>query len=110
MQKVTEKMSLDFSVVIPVFNEEENILELYRRLTAQMEKLGAYEIIMVDDGSSDRSWELIKELHKKGPRMKGISFSRNFGHHVAITAGLDQAQGNAVILKCYRSEKGFYTR
>ena len=88
----------DFSVVIPIYNEEENIPELYSRLTSVMEKLGSYEIIMVDDGSKDRSWELIRELHTKDPRVKGISFSRNFGHHIAITAGLDQARGNAIIL------------
>jgi dolichol-phosphate mannosyltransferase len=87
-----------FSVVIPIYNEEENIPELYRRLTSVMEKLGTYEIIMVDDGSNDESWELIKEFHEKDPRVKGISFSRNFGHHIAITAGLDHAQGEAVIL------------
>lgn len=88
-----------FSVVIPIHNEEENIPELYNRLTAVMEKqLGSYEIIMVDDGSKDRSWELIKELHNKDQRVKGISFSRNFGHHIAITAGLDYAKGEAVIL------------
>ncbi len=98
MQKTTEKISIDFSVVIPVFNEEENVLELYRRLTAQMEKLGTYEIIMVDDGSTDRSWGLIKELHEKDSRVKGLSFSRNFGHHIAITAGLDHAKGEKVIL------------
>ena len=98
MQKVTEKMSLDFSVVIPVFNEEENILELYRRLTAQMEKLGAYEIILVDDGSSDASWQFIKELHESDSRVKGLSFSRNFGHHIALSAGLDYAKGNIMIL------------
>jgi glycosyltransferase involved in cell wall biosynthesis len=98
MQKTTEKISIDFSVVIPVYNEEENILELYSRLTAQMEKLGTYEIIMVDDGSTDMSWGFIKELHEKDSRLKGLSFSRNFGHHIAITAGLDHAKGEKVIL------------
>lgn len=88
----------EFSIVIPIFNEEENISELYRRLSAVMEKLGTYEIIMVDDGSKDRSWNLIKELHAKDSRVKGVSFSRNFGHHLAITAGLDHAKGKAIIL------------
>lgn len=95
-----------FSIVIPIYNEEENIPELYRRLTAVMEKLcgnkenpeNGFEIIMVNDGSTDRSWHIIKELHEKDSRVKGISFSRNFGHHVAITAGLDHAKGNAIIL------------
>jgi glycosyltransferase involved in cell wall biosynthesis len=95
-----------FSVVIPICNEEENIQELSLRLTAVMERLCAeaekagdgYEIIMVDDGSRDRSWELIRGLHAKDPRIRGISFSRNFGHHVAVTAGLDIAEGDAVVL------------
>lgn len=88
----------DFSVVIPVYNEEENIPELCRRLTDVMEKLGTYEIIVVDDGSKDRSWEIIKDLHEKDSRIKGLSFSRNFGHHIAITAGIDYAKGDAIIL------------
>lgn len=94
------------SVVIPVYNEEENIPELYRRLTAVLEKLCEeekrsetdYEIILIDDGSIDNSWQLIRGLHQKDPRLKGISFSRNFGHHIALTAGLDHAEGEAVIL------------
>ena len=95
-----------FSVVIPIYNEEENIPELYNRLTAVMNRLCEsegynsrdYEIIMVDDGSSDNSWALIKSLNGKDNRVKGISFSRNFGHHIAITAGIDYARGNAIIL------------
>ncbi len=88
----------DFSVVIPVCNEEENLLELHKRLSSVLEKLGSYEIIFVDDGSRDRSWVIIKELHEKDGRVRGVSFSRNFGHHIAITAGLDYARGKTIIL------------
>lgn len=96
----------EISVVIPIYNEEENIPELYRRLTEVLEKLcigkgyppDSFEILMVDDGSKDRSWQAIREIHGKDRRAKGISFSRNFGHHVAVTAGLDHAKGEAVIL------------
>ena len=96
----------EFSVVIPICNEQENIPELCRRLTGVMESLCAvvnlpgdrYEIIMVDDGSRDASWERIREYHDRDSRVKGLSFSRNFGHHIAITAGIDSARGNAVIL------------
>jgi polyisoprenyl-phosphate glycosyltransferase len=96
----------EFSVVIPIYNEQENIPELYRRLTQVMEQIcrdecrpaDSCEIVMVDDGSNDNSWRLIRELHEKDGRVKGFSFSRNFGHHIAITAGLDYAKGNAVIL------------
>ena len=96
----------EFSVVIPICNEQENIPELCRRLTGVMESLCAslnlpddcYEIILVDDGSRDASWERIKTFHDSDRRVKGISFSRNFGHHIALTAGIDSARGNSVIL------------
>ena len=88
----------DFSVVIPIYNEEENLFDLYKRLSSVLDKLGTYEIILVDDGSRDRSWPIIKELHEKDERVKGVSFSRNFGHHIAITAGLDHARGKTIIL------------
>jgi dolichol-phosphate mannosyltransferase len=83
------KDGIDFSVVIPIYNEEENISELYQRLTRVMKSLGKYEIVMVDDGSNDRSWELIRGLNERGPRVKGIKYFKNFGDHIAITAGLD---------------------
>jgi glycosyltransferase involved in cell wall biosynthesis len=95
-----------FTIIIPIHNEEENIPELYNRLSSVMEGLcgregyppDAFEVLMVDDGSKDRSWQLILGLHEKDPRVKGMSFSRNFGHHIALTAGLDHARGDAVIL------------
>jgi glycosyltransferase involved in cell wall biosynthesis len=90
--------SLAYSVVIPVFNEEENLPELYRRLTAVMERLGSYEVILVDDGSTDGSYSAIKRVHQRDPRIKAVKLSRNFGHHVALTAGMDYARGAAVIL------------
>lgn len=89
---------VEFSIVIPVYNEEENVSELHRRLGTVMERLGTYEIIFVDDGSSDNSWQIIKDLHERDSNVKGLSFSRNFGHHIAITAGLDHANGKAIIL------------
>ena len=99
-------MPVNFSIVIPIYNEEENIPELYRRLTAVLEKLcgaegypaDSYEIILVDDGSNDHSWEFIKQLHQKDQRIKGINFSRNFGHHAAVLAGLNYSAGNYTIL------------
>ncbi|MDQ7787196.1 MAG: glycosyltransferase family 2 protein [Thermodesulfovibrionales bacterium] len=98
--------SPEFSIVIPICNEEENIPLLYKQLVQVMEGICAgarnaeycFEIILVDDGSTDGSWELIRDLNAKDHRVKGISFSRNFGHHVALTAGLDYAQGRAIIL------------
>jgi len=94
------------SAVIPIYNEEENIPELHERLTPILEKLCSdsghsrdnYEIIMVDDGSRDRSWELIRGLHRRDSRVRGMTFSRNFGHHIALTAGLDNCRGSTVVL------------
>ncbi len=91
--------SVRFSVVIPVFNEEEVLPETYRRLTGVMEELSEpYELIFVNDGSRDRSPEILDDLARKDPRVRVIHFSRNFGHQAAITAGMDYARGEAVIV------------
>jgi polyisoprenyl-phosphate glycosyltransferase len=98
-QSLEQRDTVDLSVVIPVFNEEEVLPELFRRLVDVLEGLGkSFEILFVDDGSRDRSWSVIEELHSKDERVKGVSFSRNFGQHIAITAGIDHALGEAVIL------------
>jgi polyisoprenyl-phosphate glycosyltransferase len=97
---------MEISVVIPIHNEGASIPELYERLTAVLERLSrefamadtSYEIIMVDDGSQDDSWRLISALHARDARLKGLRLSRGFGHHVALTAGLDRAGGAAVVL------------
>jgi len=88
-----------YSFVVPVFNEEELLPELHRRLVAVADQLdGDCEFVMVDDGSSDRSRELMTDLHEKDPRLKLLFLSRNFGHQVAISAGLDFASGDAVVI------------
>ncbi|MEZ4589998.1 MAG: glycosyltransferase family 2 protein [Chloroflexota bacterium] len=87
------------SIVAPVYNEEAVLAELHRRVSEVLDQLGEpWELVLVNDGSGDRSAEVIAELHQKDPRVKGISFSRNFGFQVAVTAGLNHAQGDAVIL------------
>lgn len=87
------------SIIAPVYNEEPVLPELYRRVSAIMDELGEpWELVLVDDGSRDRSAAIIAELHAADPRVRGISFSRNFGFQEAVTAGLDYAQGDAVIL------------
>ncbi len=86
------------SVVIPIYNEEDTLPLLYERLTAAMEGIGEpYEVLFVNDGSADRSECLLAEMHERDPRIKVVNFSRNFGHQVAITAGLNLAEGDAVI-------------
>lgn len=88
-----------FSLVIPIFNEQENLQELCQRFTRVMEGLNkSYEIIFVDDGSSDYSFQTLQNLHQKDRQIRVIRFSRNFGHHIAITAGLDHAQGQTIVL------------
>ena len=87
------------SVVIPAFNEEKNIKVLYSRLLPVLSKIDAnYEVIIVDDGSRDATENVVKELHQSDAKVKLIRFSRNFGHQVALTAGLDYARGDAVIV------------
>jgi len=88
-----------FSVVVPVFNEEPVIEETHRRLGEVMRKTGEpFELIFVDDGSSDRSAEIISRLSRKDATTRLVSFSRNFGHEAATTAGLDHARGQAVVI------------
>lgn len=92
-------VSAELSVVVPVYNERESVPELYRRLTAALAGVvGSFEVVLVDDGSSDGSWEIIRELASRDARVKGLSFSRNFGHQMAFTAGLDHADGDAVVI------------
>lgn len=88
-----------YSILLPVFNEESNVKHLYDRLTKVMGSLThEYEIIFVDDNSKDRSLAILEYLNRMDPRVKIIKLSRNFGHQMAITAGLDYAQGDAVIM------------
>nr|WP_213650801.1 glycosyltransferase family 2 protein [Paenibacillus sp. J23TS9] len=88
-----------YSVVIPVYNEEEVIQETYWRLKNVMDSTGeSYELLFVNDGSRDRTAELILGIGEKDPSVTLIQFSRNFGHQVAITAGMDYAKGEAVIV------------
>ncbi len=92
-------MRVELSVVVPVFNEEENLDELHRRLTASLDgAVKSYELVLVDDGSVDRSWEIITSLARRDWRVRGLRFARNFGHQMAFTAGLREARGDAVVI------------
>ena len=87
------------SVVAPVFNEAETVPFFYERMTAVLEGIGRpYELILVDDGSRDASLAAMVEIQGRDPRVKVLSLSRNFGHQVAITAGMDYAAGDAVVV------------
>jgi polyisoprenyl-phosphate glycosyltransferase len=86
-----------YSVVAPVYNEEALVAEFCQRAIAAMEPLGEpFEIVLVNDGSRDESPEIIRRLHEQDPRIKVVNFSKNFGHQIAITAGMDYARGDAV--------------
>ena len=92
-------VSPEYSFVIPILDEEDTLGELYRRLAPVMDRLdGTCEVILVDDGSTDRSYQVMQELHHGDPRVRALRLSRNFGHQVAISAGLDHARGKAVII------------
>ncbi len=88
-----------YSIVAPVFNEEETLPHFYKRVVAVMDALNEpFELLLVNDGSRDNSFQIMKSLHEQDPRVHVIDFSRNFGHQIAISAGLDYAQGQAVII------------
>ena len=88
----------DISVVIPVFNESENLEELHRELVAALEKTGRpFEIILIDDGSTDSSWAVLRSLQQKDGRIKLIRLRRNFGQTAALAAGFDHAGGGIII-------------
>ncbi len=87
------------SIVAPVYNEEAILHELYKRVSETLETLGEpWELVLVNDGSWDRSYEIMLELRQQDPRVHIVNFSRNFGHQIAITAGMDYAQGQAVVI------------
>lgn len=86
------------SIVVPAFNEEENIEKLYNELISVLTSLNLnFEIIFVDDGSDDNTWRKIVDLNKKNSRVRGIRFSRNFGHQYAVYAGMIRVSGSVVI-------------
>jgi polyisoprenyl-phosphate glycosyltransferase len=87
------------SVVVPIFNEQENLPQLRQRMTAALDSSGeSWELVLVDDGSRDNSPAMIREYHEQDPRIKIVSLSRNFGHQPAVTAGIHNATGDCVVL------------
>ncbi len=89
----------DISIIIPVYNESSNITLLYSRLKNVVSQITThYELVFVNDGSRDNSMAMIKKLSSEDPSVKYIDFSRNFGHQVAVSAGIDLAAGNAMVI------------
>ena len=88
-----------YSLIIPIYNEEETIPELYRRVSDVMDSLDdSVELILINDGSRDRSLKLMRELQERDARVCYISFARNFGHQAAVTAGLNFARGQVIVV------------
>jgi len=89
----------DYSLIIPIYNEEETLPELYRRVSAVMDRLPIIgELWLVNDGSQDKSLAIMRSLFEQNSQVRYLSFARNFGHQIAVTAGLNFAQGKAVIV------------
>jgi polyisoprenyl-phosphate glycosyltransferase len=92
-------VAVQFSLIIPIYNEEETIPEMYRRVRAVMDSLpGQTELILINDGSRDRSLELLRSLRDQDSQVCYLSFARNFGHQIAVTAGMNVARGQAIII------------
>jgi len=88
-----------FSVVAPVYNESGSLMEFYRRTSSVLESTGeSWELILIDDGSQDGSTEIIRQLAKEDEHVRPVIFARNFGHQIAVTAGLDYSRGKAVTI------------
>ncbi|MBW4696111.1 MAG: glycosyltransferase family 2 protein [Lyngbya sp. HA4199-MV5] len=92
-------MQPTYSFIVPVFNEEATLVELYRRLSAVMDSMdGTVELVLVDDGSHDRSLTIMRDLRERDRRVCYLSFARNFGHQIAVTAGLNFVRGQAIVV------------
>jgi dolichol-phosphate mannosyltransferase len=92
-------MAPQYSFIVPIYNEEETIEEMYRRISQVMNQMdGAVELCLVNDGSRDRSLKMIRELHQKDQRVVYLSLARNFGHQIAVTAGLNFVRGQVVVI------------
>jgi len=88
-----------FTIIAPIYNELENISELYPRVREVMDKTGKpWELILVDDGSTDGSTDVIRQLAENDSRVRPVIFARNFGHQIAVTAGIDYSRGDAVVI------------
>jgi len=92
-------MNPTISIIAPIYNEIQNIPELYRRVKETLDSTGeTWELLLVDDGSTDGSTDQIRQLARQDSRVRALIFARNFGHQIAVTAGLDYSQGKAVII------------
>ena len=88
-----------YSIIAPIYNESQTLTELYKRVKEVMDSTGeGWELLLVDDGSVDGSTDIIRQLAADDPRVRPVIFARNFGHQLAVTAGLDYSRGEAVVI------------
>ncbi|MEN8173288.1 MAG: glycosyltransferase family 2 protein [Chloroflexota bacterium] len=89
----------EISIIAPIYNEKGNLPHLYKRVAETLESSGStWELVLVDDGSTDGSTDLIREMHDYDARVRPVIFARNFGHQIAVTAGMDYSRGDAVVI------------
>lgn len=89
---------MDISIIVPLYNEEESLVPLVEWIERVMNNEGySYEVLLVDDGSRDRSWSVIEELSQKNNNLKGIKFRRNYGKSAALNVGFEHCEGDVVI-------------
>ena len=99
MTYISDAAAPELTVVVPMYNEAANLSPLVARLTPVLERcVASFEIVFVDDGSSDDTLLALRQAHLSDPRLRAVSFSRNFGKEIAIAAGLDHARGEAVVI------------
>jgi len=92
-------MKPTFTIIAPVFNEIDSLPELHRRISEVMDQTGEpWELVLIDDGSHDGSTEAIRAMAERDERVRPVIFARNFGHQIAVTAGLDFSRGDAVVI------------
>src|ERR1700733_821705 len=87
------------SIIVPCYNEEDVLPQLFQRLVGALSPCTSdYEIVCVDDGSRDRTWQMLQSQHEADPRWRVVSFARNFGHQAAVSAGLWYCRGDAAVI------------
>ena len=98
--RITLVSNLTLSVVVPCYNEEESIAELFRRVTGICQSCvnDSYELVLVNDGSSDRTWTILEDLAGQDRHVVAVDLSRNYGHQLALSAGLSLCRGNRVLI------------
>src|SRR5690606_28798193 len=92
------EQTIGVSIVVPGLNEAKSLPELSRRISKAIGNLESYELLLVDDGSTDDTWEVIQALHRDDPRVRGLRLRRNFGKAMALASGFSECRGEIIIM------------